>query len=79
MYSDSEDTNAVMAIAREIIARSRARPAVSVQPNAQPSPENGDSVTSGPTDRRTELHKVAYNIAMRLRQDRSKFTGDIGE
>ncbi len=79
VYSDSEDTNAAMEIAREMTARSRTRPTLLVQSNTQTAPENGYSGPSGLTGRRTESHKVAHNIAMRFRQDSSKFTLDLGE
>ncbi len=48
VYSDSEDINAAIDIAREMIVQSRARPLVSVHSNIQTSPKDSDSRPSGP-------------------------------
>ncbi|CDF36767.1 unnamed protein product [Chondrus crispus] len=76
LYEETEDTQAAIEMAREIIAAGRRQ-----RPHAPSSSSHGEQSpvprTSGSFSTPTE--KVAHNVAMRMKEKEKKFSGDLGE
>lgn len=77
LYEDAEDREAAVSIANSIVAEGR-RPRNQSQtddtlPPGRP-PDTGDS-----DSRPLPTERVAHNVAMRLKDNEKKFSGDIGD
>lgn len=72
VYEDSEDRTAAVKIVKEIVAAGRRNPAAAPQPPPAAAPNNKQQ-------QGTTFDKLAHNVAMRLRNNEKKFSGDTSE
>ena len=76
LYEEIEDTQAAIEMARKIAAAGRRQrvqtPSFSSHGEQSPAPRTSGSFS-------TPTEKVAHNVAMRIKENENKFSGDLGE